>query len=296
MNINKLNDYEDKVNQFEQTFGPIPISVNYSIRNEPSRVPHKKWVINNETDKAIDIVGVNFPPFSHPEFFYPAGATVIEGLGVEDTRGAQCKWRTARNNAWVMFDVMLPNVRVRIETAKHSTEVAQRIIMLHGIDGSCSNQVFYGGIESFCTNGQIEGDYAKVRRKNTSKFSMPNFVEELRQAKENFHTHGKRMQKWAETSVATSKVEAMLKALLKSDRKTEKMMSLYRTETSVRGQNMYALYSAFTNYSTYADERNGFTLRQTGNDTSAISMWRREQDVSKWVSSQEFKALELQAA
>ena len=284
------------VDQFEQTFGSVPTPINFDIGFEPSRVSHKKWVINKETGEAIDAVGHGFNAVSHTEFFRNAGETVIEGLGVEDTRDAQCKWRTARNNAWVMFDVMLPNVRVPIETAKHRTEVSQRIIMLHGIDGSCSNQVYYGGIESFCTNGQIEGDYAKVRRKNTSMFSMPHFVTELRQAKENFQTHGKRMQKWAKTYVSTSEVEAMLKAVLKSDRKADKMMSLYLSESSVRGHNMYALYSAFTNYSTYADERNGFALRQTGNDTSAQSMWRREQDVSKWVSSQEFKALELQAA
>jgi len=54
------------------------------------------------------------------------------------------------------------------------------------------------------------------------------------------------------------------------------------------------LYSAFTNYATYADERNGFNLRNTGNDTQAISMWSREQEVSKWVSDSKF--IELEAA
>jgi hypothetical protein len=52
------------------------------------------------------------------------------------------------------------------------------------------------------------------------------------------------------------------------------------------------LYSAFTNYASYADERNGFNLRNTGNDTQAISMFSREQEVSKWISDDRFIQLE----
>jgi hypothetical protein len=62
-------------------------------------------------------------------------------------------------------------------------------------------------------------------------------------------------------------------------------------EASVRGHNKFALYSAFTNYASYADERNGFNLKNTGNDTNAISMWGREQEVSQWVSHKNFAQL-----
>jgi hypothetical protein len=70
------------------------------------------------------------------------------------------------------------------------------------------------------------------------------------------------------------------------------MYGLYMFEASVRGHNKFALYSAMTNYATYADERNGFNLKQTGNDTQAMSMWSREQEVSKWVSDDRFRLLE----
>ena len=55
--------------------------------------------------------------------------------------------------------------------------------------------------------------------------------------------------------------------------------------------NKYALYSAFTNYATYADDRNGFGLRSTGNDTANVTMWNRENEVSKWISSPQFLQL-----
>jgi hypothetical protein len=73
------------------------------------------------------------------------------------------------------------------------------------------------------------------------------------------------------------------------------MNALYQHEITNRGKNVFALYSAFTNYSSYADEHNGFKLKEMGNDTESLSMWAREQEVSKWISSNEFKKLELVA-
>ncbi len=69
------------------------------------------------------------------------------------------------------------------------------------------------------------------------------------------------------------------------------MYDLARREIAKRGKNVFALYSAFTNYSSYADDKNGFTLRNTGHDTKAESMWKREQEVAKWINSPQFKQL-----
>jgi hypothetical protein len=190
------------------------------------------------------------------------------------------------------MDIKLPEVKVSISTNKgFQTEVSWRAIALHGIDGSCSNQVFFGGIEVFCTNGQISGEWAKVRRKNTSGFVLAYFINELRVAKVAFFEHGKKMQKWADTRVYMWDVENAINTIIPSERKAEKMLELYSQEADVRGHNVYALYSAMTNYSTYADDRNGFSLRNTRNDTQAISMWKREHEVSKWISTPQFQQL-----
>ena len=49
-----------------------------------------------------------------------------------------------------------------------------------------------------------------------------------------------------------------------------------------------ALASSFSNYASYADERNGFALRSNGNDTQAVSMWQRESEVAKLVTNKKF--------
>ena len=269
----------------------IPENLDFEVMFEPTKVKDKKYVINGYTGEYIGVVGDTFNCASHTEFFEGVHDTVTENLGKAQCEGMNMKWRSARQNAWAMLDMTLPNVTALIETDKHSTTIAQRIIALHGVDGSCSNQTFFGAIDFFCTNGMIRGEHDKVRRKNTANFTMDRFIRDLRESTQSFYAQSERLQGWANKPLYIGNVKAMLDTLLKSDRMAEKMLGLYNQEASVRGQNVWALYSAFTNYATYADERNGFNLRNTGKDTGAVSMFQRESKVSQWIESKPFKEL-----
>ena len=270
----------------------IPEDLDFDVAFEDTRMPDKKYVINQTTGQPLGIVGKSFQCASHGDFFRGVVSTATETLSEHDLEDARYSFRTARNGAWAMLDITLPNVTMDISTEKFQTEIGNRIISLHGIDGSCSNQVFFGAIDFFCTNGMITGDHDKVRKKNTSNFSMESFIYELNRARTDFYTQAQEMQVWAHTDLKYVDVSSLLDDMLGSKRKSEKMYSLYMQEASTRGHNKFALYSAMTNYATYADERNGFNLKNTGNDTQAISMWSREQEVSKWISDDRFRLLE----
>ena len=128
-----------------------------------------------------------------------------------------------------------------------------------------------------------------------SNFCLDRFIVELERSQQDFTAQAEQMQRWAETTIAHIDVKELLKTIMKSERKAEKMYSLYNNETITRGRNLWALYSAFTNYASYADERNGFALRNTGHDTRAISMFQREVDVSNWIESPAFRELAVAA-
>ena len=238
----------------------MPTKLDFGVQFEPTKVQDKKYVIN-------DVTG--------------------EYLGDD----AKVVWRSARNNSWGMMDITLPNVKRTIISDKHETKVNQRFIALHAIDGSCSNQVYYGAIDTFCTNGMITGDYDKVRRKNSSNFSMDRFIDELKNSRRDFDTQMDMFQQWAFSPIGTFDIKSMLDSLMGSESKSEKMYTLYNQEVSKRGKTVFALYSAFTNYASYADERNGFRMRNTGNDTQAQTMWLREQEVAKWIATPQFNQL-----
>ena len=269
----------------------MPDHINFPVEFEQTKYDKSKYVINGNTGEYIGIVGRTFKCASHGDFFTRVHNAVSDNLGETFCNSMNISYDTARNNAWVKMDMRMPNVLRKIETDKHTTTIAPRLIALHGIDGSCSNQVYYGAIDFFCTNGMITGDYDKIKRKNTANFSLEKFIQELESSVTDFYDTADKFQRWAETSLMSVDVKALLDSVIKSERKSEKMFTLYNQEVSTRGRNVWALYSAFTNYSTYADERNGFNLRNTGNDTVAQSMWAREQEVAKWISSPQFQAV-----
>ena len=268
----------------------IPENLDFDVRFEPTKVDDKKYVINSTTDEYIGIVGNGFTCASHGDFFRDVMTTATENLSEYDMAGANIKWRDAHKNGWAMMDMTLPNVNAKIITDKHETTVAQRIIALHGVNGTCSNVTIFGAIDFFCLNGQIRGRHDKVMRKNTSNFSLDRFISELEKSQQDFTAQTEQMQRWANTSLARVDVKAMLEKLMQSDRKAEKMNILYNKEVATRGRNLWSLYSAFTNYATYADERNGFKQRNTGGDTQAKSLFMREVEVAQWVDSPVFKS------
>jgi len=269
----------------------IPENLDFNVTFEPTKVDDKKYVINENTGDYIGIVGNGFTCASHGDFFRNVMDTTTATLSDYDMEGAKINWRSAHKDGWAMMDMTLPNVTAKIATDKHETTLMKRIIALHGVNGTCSNTTIFGAIDFFCLNGQIRGKHDKVMRKNTSNFSLDRFITELEKSQQDFTAQAEQMQRWANTSLAHVNVKELLEGIMRSDRKAEKMHTLYSQEAGVRGRNLWSLYSAFTNYATYADERNGFNLRNTGNDTQAISMFKREIDVAGWIDTPQFQAV-----
>jgi len=282
---------------FDMNFLPfsydMPESIDFDIAFEPTKVDDQKYVINTTTGEYLRVVGKDFTCVSHPEHYNGVVNTIVDTLGEEALTDAQVTWRVARNGGWSMMDMVLPSVTNFVRTSKHETEVSQRVISLHGVDASCSSLCLHGWIDSFCTNGCISGEHDKVKRKHTSGFNFDMFQMQLRDSQRSFREQADKLQLWAEHTVYVDEVKAMLDDMIKSKQKAEKMYALYCAEASVRGHNKYAVYSAFTNYSSWADERNGFNLRDTGYDTKNVSMFNRELEVSQWIDSPQFRMLSV---
>ena len=282
----------------------LPTNIDFAPVFEASRLAKHKFVINEVTGEVIGHVGDTFTCASHRDFFEGVYSQVNENLNPEDTEGVQISYKHGRANAFAMMDVQLPAVSSEIVTTNgHTTKLAQRIIALHSIDGgSGSNTTLFGNIDNFCLNGQVSGEYSTVRRRNTSQFSVEAFITQLRQSKNDFYMQSENLQRFAQTELADNTVKALLNSMLLTSKpeddakrrnvetKADKMFKLYRDEVTVRGANKFALVSAFSNYATYADERNGFGLRNTANknETVATSMMARELEVNKWMSDHRF--------
>lgn len=265
-------------------------NLNFDVVYEPTKMEDHKYVFRKDTGEYLGIVGKGFTCASHPAFFEAMEDVIRDNREASDLYGAKVTLKSARNNAWSQVDITLPNVSHVITTSKHQTVINERIIGLHAIDGSASNQAHFGAIDTYCSNGQITGDFSTIRKKNTSGFNIETFIWELKNSKSTFDARQRYLQSMADTPLNVDG-KTLLESIIKSETLAKKMYELCCQEISKRGKNVFALYSAFTNYASYADERNGFTLRNTGKDTVAQSMWAREQKVSQWISSPQFKSL-----
>ena len=174
-------------------------------------------VINKQTDTPVGIVGNSFNTASHKDFIDRVEQTIKENRTPYELFDARVKVSTAKNNAVIIADVTLPNVNKTVVTDLMTTTICERFIITHGVDGSMSNQVFFGAIDDYCTNGRIKGEYDTVKRKNTSRFSVDVFVNELQNAKQDFYAESERLQEWANIKLDGVDVADIIKGIVKSE-------------------------------------------------------------------------------
>ena len=248
----------------------------------------------------LGVVGSSFPVKSHREFFQPIQDMLGSKLPGNVLDGAVVSPKAAHGGAFGLLDITFPNSKVTIETRQGwRTDVAMRLIAWHGLAGSHSNNTLFGCIDFFCTNGMIRGDYNAVKRKNTKNFDMGLFVREVERSVGVFYEQARDLQVMATTHCSIEQGNAAIDAILgntdPADRKinrasrADKMRDLWLVEAQTRGANVFALASAFTNYSSHTN--NGFALRETGADHGAVTMLSREVEVTGWLQHPAFTSL-----
>jgi hypothetical protein len=75
-----------------------------------------------------------------------------------------------------------------------------------------------------------------------------------------------------------------------SENKRDGIKAIYSQEILDRGQNVFSLHSALTNYSSHVNP-NLFRTRTTKNDVQAESMFKREEEVYNVFSSHQWQEL-----
>ena len=103
-----------------------PKNLDFDVAFEDTKVHDKRYVVNNATGEYIGIVGDKFNCVSHEKFFSGVYNTMLSNLGEDELATAKIDWRHARQNAWALMDVTLPDTTHTITTDKHQTKVGQR--------------------------------------------------------------------------------------------------------------------------------------------------------------------------
>jgi len=288
-----MNIQDHTLNGLLENYG----EADFTIRKEViDRFPERCFVIREDTDEAIGIVGKDFGGVDHPTYFGQIRGAVAEELGfthkdfydsVSISNDITIDTKVSRNGAWALEKMVFNNHKATVETDRHTTETALSLYAWHGVDGSTSNNVISGAIDFFCTNGMVTGDYSKIRKKNTRHFDMSRITHEMEGIYDRWLDHNAWCQKLAEKDISVTSLKNTLEIML-PERASKNMLNSVLDEFSVRGANAWAVYSAFTQYASHEDR---FSFRQTANDNTLERQFKRNEDVAKWIEHPAFLQL-----
>ena len=286
-------NFEHK-NDTTNLFGLEGSIVDFDMKEE--RLEHfgdKKGIykVNEEGEiiAGLGIVGHHYPLHTHVDFFRPQQDMIRRKFPSAHLENIQINYRTSRNGAWALQDTTFPEVKHIIDTGKHTTKIALRNVSWHSVNGSTSNNAIFGTMDFFCTNLDMKGEYSLIKMKNTKHFDMRRFIQEIEESVEEFYITARKYQAWANRDITFQNAEDVVVTLPVADRNKVKLLNIYQQEATTRGNNLWALYSSFTNYSSHTD--NGFTIRKTTSDHTAQTMLKREFEVASWVENEEFVRL-----
>ena len=156
--------------------------------------------------------------------------------------------------------------------------------------------------DGYCTNGQVftkaaDKDAAVVKKykRNTKGFDNDLFSVTLVDAAEIFYSKSREYEQYAKQSLPPYRGIDFIESLGLSKNKEEGLIYLYNIERDIRGANVFALHSAFTNYSSHVN-KDLFRTRETGADIHNERMFKREEEVLAVLESTQWRHLTSLAA
>jgi hypothetical protein len=287
-------------NPFEGTFDGTPLD--FCVKTDDlytnasvHKSTEKKAVIKLDHEGSAEdwwVVGKDYPIKTHRKYYDAIEREIIDNMDPNHLQGVTVQTKSARNGRWGLRDYLFPNVQVPIKTREgHETTVSLRIVAWSGLDGYTANNYMLGAIDNFCTNGMVftqaadkDSAYVKVYKRNTKNFNLSAFAVHLRESVELFYEQAEQYRKMALVPLQQLHGQNFIDALSMSESKRQGIKALYNNEIVDRGSNVFALHSALTNYSSHQNT-NVFRTRTTKNDVIAETMFKREEEVAKILTS-----------
>ena len=243
----------------------------------------------------IGVVGADYELVQHGKFFGAIEEALRENIRPDLARDPQVRTSVSYDGAWAKREYVFPafaDALQQSETLK--AKFGFRVVAWNALDGSSQASLFSGLIDFICTNGVVAGSLVNQQsRRHTSGFDIEVFKRQISEGLTVAQAEVRWLERLANTPLDMAKAEKFLKSKF-SERMTERLMAQVVRERGQRGDNLFALLSALTFYSSHADgaaETRGFGIRNTGADHAAKTLHGRELEVQSAIRSAGFREL-----
>lgn len=245
---------------------------------EYDNTKHKALVrMKDDKPVTLNVVRDTYKVVQNDELFSAIHKGIASEITGTELASARIKDKIAYDGTQCFREYIFPDISF---ASPERDKIAFRIIIQNGF-GTGAIKLLAGAIDFFCTNGLVIGEYTSTYAKHTKGLTLTKFEHAVRGS---VHMFWKNKDTFAE--LAGKKVLDDKKVLAWyedkfGERLGAKLFRQYQIECNSRGKTLWAVYSALTYYSSYADGE--FSLRNTGNDHEAATMMKRENDVRRVV-------------
>lgn len=234
----------------------------------------------------LNVVRDTYKVVQNDELFAAIHKGIAGNVTTDQLRSSRIKDRISYGGALCFREYVFPDISI---TSPERDKIAFRIVVQNGF-GTGAIKLYAGAIDFFCTNGLVIGDYTSTYAKHTKGLQITRFEEAVRGSVHMFWKNKDFFSDLAGKHVLSNEQVKKWYEDKFGERLGAKLFRQYLIETNSRGHTLWAVYSALTYYSSYADGE--FGLRSTGNDHAAATMMKRENDVRKVIEDREaFMAL-----
>lgn len=230
--------------------------------------------------RPLGVVGIDYKQLPHGDLFGNMEDTLRESMEPSLMRDAKVDTEVSFDGAFVRREYVFPRFADELETSSgFKTRVGFRIIGWNSLDGSFAAGCASGLIDFFCTNGCVSGsDVSISKRRHTLNLRPDHFRNQIVAGLGRVQDEIALLRKLANTALDFEKAENIIKADF-SETRAKKLMERVKVEAEVRGQNVFALHSALTYFSSHNSDE--FKVRDTGNDNVAATLHNREAEIAK---------------
>jgi|TARA_R110000751_G_scaffold37010_9_gene89964 hypothetical protein len=242
----------------------------------------RQW---NDEPVSIGLVGNKYKLLKNREVCEGVEDTLMEVLTPTELENVQRRDTISFMGGTSYRDYIFPNITADI--GSRQSDVAFRVIIINGYDGTSSFKFYHGAIDFFCTNGMVTGSYDMIVKRHTSGLTVPKLTDKLRQSVDIFYKQADTWKHWVGKEISDEDAEEAFKGMPNvSERRVQQLMRQFLIECQSHGRTVWALYSASTYYAT--SNEGEFAVRDTGQNHTASTLMNREQQVRSWLNSEEF--------
>lgn len=254
---------------------------------------HKAIIRLNEqgdSPRLLNIVGDGYKLVHNRELFTRVEDTMRNQMLPEHLEGVRVTDKVAYLGRVCYRDYVFPNISCRV--GRGGSDIAFRIIVQNGYGGSAL-RIHAGAIDFYCTNGMIRGEYSTSYRKHTKGLMVDNLSAVVTKALLGFSVAQQTWEDWANKPVKVGDITAFFEKIATSKQMRDGFADQYMHERAERGQNLWAVYSTLTYYASHNEGPFAMRRRSDEVDSANATMMQREINVSRWIETPEWKAMEI---